>query len=42
MTFPGTFGNFGILGYSVSGFTLDHTTMTGTYGDNVNQDEDMV
>ena len=42
MSFPGTFGNFGILGYGVSGFTLDHTTMTGTYGDNVNQDEDTV
>jgi len=42
MTFPGTFGNFGILGYSVNGFTLDHTTMTGTYGDNVNTDEDTV
>jgi hypothetical protein len=42
LTFPGTFGNFGILGYSVNGFNLDHTTMTGTYGDNVNQDEDTV
>src|SRR5205823_4637222 len=42
MSFPGTFGNFGILGYSVSGFTLDHTTMTGTYGDNVNVDDDTV
>src|SRR5205823_5827010 len=42
MNFPGTFGNFGILGYSVNGFTLANTTMTGTYGDNVNQDEDTV
>lgn len=42
MTFPGTFGNFGILGYSVNGFTLDNTTMTGTYGDNVNTDDDTV
>jgi large repetitive protein len=42
MTFPGTFGNFGILGYNVDGFTLDHTTMTGTYGDNVNVDDDTV
>jgi large repetitive protein len=42
MSFTGTFGNFGILGYSVNGFTLDHTTMTGTFGDNVNQDEDTV
>src|SRR5207248_1989128 len=42
MTFPGTFGNFGILGYSVTGFTLDNTTMTGTYGDNVNVDDDTV
>ena len=42
MSFPGTFGNFGILGYSVDGFTLAQTTMTGIYGDNVNQDEDTV
>ena len=42
MSFPGTFANFGILGYSVSGFTLDNTTMTGTYGDNVNVDDDTV
>jgi hypothetical protein len=42
MDFPGTFGNFGILGYSVNGFKLDHTTMTGSYGNNVNQDEDTV
>ncbi len=42
MTFPGTFGNFGILGYGVNGFTLDHSTMTGTYGDNVNVDDDTV
>ena len=28
MTFPGTFGNFGILGYNVAGFTLANTTMT--------------
>jgi hypothetical protein len=42
MNFPGTFGNFGILGYSVNGFTLANTTMSGTYGDNVNQDEDTV
>jgi hypothetical protein len=40
MNFPGTFGNFGILGYSVAGFNLDHSTMTGTYGSNVNVDED--
>jgi hypothetical protein len=39
MTLPGTFGNFGILGYGVNGFTLDHSTMTGTYGDNVSMDE---
>ena len=39
---PGTFGNFGILGYSVAGFTLANTTMTGTYGDNVNVDDDTV
>src|ERR1051325_5295136 len=42
MNFTGTFGNFGILGYSVTGFTLDHTTMTGTFGDNVNVDDDTV
>jgi large repetitive protein len=42
MNFTGTFGNFGILGYGVAGFTLDHTTLTGTFGDNVNQDEDTV
>jgi hypothetical protein len=42
MTFPGTFGNFGILGYAVNGFTLDNTSMTGTYGDNVNVDDDTV
>lgn len=42
MTFPGTFGNFGILGYSVAGFTLDHSTMTGSYGNNDAQDEDTV
>jgi hypothetical protein len=42
MSFTGTFGNFGILGYSVNNFTLDRTTMTGTFGDNVNQDEDTV
>jgi hypothetical protein len=42
MNFPGTFGNFGILGYSVNGLMLDHSTMTGTYGDNVNQDEDAI
>jgi hypothetical protein len=34
MTFPGTFGNFGILGYGVNGFTLDHSTLAGTYGNN--------
>src|SRR5207248_4043082 len=42
MNFPGTFGNFGILGHNVNGFTLDNTTMTGTYGDNVNVDDDTV
>jgi methionine-rich copper-binding protein CopC len=42
MSFTGTFGNFGILGYSVNNFTLDNTTLTGTFGDNVNQDEDTV
>jgi VCBS repeat-containing protein len=42
MSFPGTFGNFGILGYSVNGFTLANSTMTGTYGGNVDQDEDTV
>jgi hypothetical protein len=42
MNFTGTFGNFGILGYTVSGLTLDHASMTGTFGDNVNQDEDTV
>jgi hypothetical protein len=42
MNFPGTFGNFGILGYNVAGFTLDHSTLTGTYGDNVNVDDDTV
>jgi hypothetical protein len=42
MSFPGTFGNFGILGYGVNGFTLANVTMTGTYGNNVNQDEDTV
>jgi hypothetical protein len=42
MSFPGTFGNFGILGYGVDGFTLTNATMSGTYGNNVNQDEDTV
>src|SRR5204862_5948961 len=42
MNFTGTFGNFGILGYSVSGFTLDHSSLTGTFGDNVNVDDDTV
>ena len=42
MNFTGTFGNFGILGYTVSGFTLDHASMTGTFGDNVNVDDDTV
>jgi methionine-rich copper-binding protein CopC len=42
MSFPGTFGNFGILGYGVAGFTLANTTMSGTYGDNVNVDDDAV
>src|ERR1051326_2395832 len=42
MSFTGTFGNFGILGYTVTGFTLDHTSMTGTFGDNVNVDDDTV
>src|SRR5207249_4228756 len=42
MNFTGTFGNFGILGYSVNGFTLDHASMTGTFGDNVNVDDDTV
>ena len=42
MSFTGTFGNFGILGYAVNGFTLDHSAMTGTFGDNVDQDEDTV
>jgi len=42
MNFTGTFGNFGILGYSVNGFTLDNAAMTGNFGDNVNQDEDTV
>jgi VCBS repeat-containing protein len=42
MNFTGTFGNFGILGYTVNGFTLDHASMTGTFGDNVNQDDDTV
>ncbi len=42
MNFTGTFGNFGILGYAVNGFTLDHAAMTGTFGDNVDQDEDTV
>ncbi|HEY6691748.1 MAG TPA: hypothetical protein VI006_02790, partial [Solirubrobacteraceae bacterium] len=42
MSFPGTFGNFGILGYNVAGFTLANSTMTGSYGGNVNQDEDTV
>jgi hypothetical protein len=42
MNFTGTFGNFGILGYTVNGFTLDHASMTGTFGDNVNVDDDTV
>ncbi|HEY2769909.1 MAG TPA: Ig-like domain-containing protein [Solirubrobacteraceae bacterium] len=42
MSLPGTFGNFGILGYAVSGFTLDHTTMAGTYGDNAAEYESAV
>jgi methionine-rich copper-binding protein CopC len=33
MNFTGTFGNFGILGFGVSGSTtLDHLSMTGTFG----------
>ena len=42
MNFTGTFGNFGILGYSVNGFTLTHSSLTGTFGDNVNVDDDTV
>jgi hypothetical protein len=42
MNFTGTFGNFGILGYSVNGFTLDHSSLTGTFGDNVNVDDGTV
>jgi hypothetical protein len=42
MNLTGTFGNFGILGYSVNGFSLDHSSLTGTFGDNVNVDDDTV
>jgi hypothetical protein len=40
MNFTGSFGNFGLLGYSVSGSsTFDHLGMTGTFGDNPSNDE---
>ena len=43
INFTGTFGNFGILGYGVSGSsTFDHLGMTGTFGDDDATDDSTV